>query len=669
MNRKDRRNREGQTASHSAKIVLAALFFLTILLTACGTTVQQRSTGSLVAEAPGESSESETADEEKAGAETESDHSETEMQPAYAADAEIGNRLGEEEWEWHYRDDPQMLSELTGNAWTETAYDDSSWLSGRGTFGSYEGKREEIADGLKPDIYLRQYLPDGKNVPVYYFRARFWAEKPEADTVYNARIVYDDSVIIYLNGTPVHYGNVPVGGYASSDAYGCDEILGDPREETIAVDGGLLKQGANILTVELHQANESSSDIYFAMSGLSSDEDRVAVLRNDTVCLGIGADETQMLVTWQGRGEEGYVEAVKAEDAEGSMPENARTYPAEKAYENDWNTDTFRAVLTDLEPGEEYAYRVVDKAASEIYTFRMPEKGDFSFIVNGDPQIVDESDTRPMENYETLFAYAAQGTEPAFILTLGDQSDKRDDEGLFIRYLSTPLSHEYPIAALVGNHENKSDTFSRFFYMPNMDGETIATSGDMSGDYWFFRNNTLFLCLNTNETDAAVHEAFLEKARAACLERFGEPVWTAAAFHHSLFSVGSHAESDNILERRESLVPLLEKADVDVVFMGHDHTYVRTFLMDGTRPEGEVVPEVTDPDGIVYFTLNCSTGTKYYDITEKEFDYTAVSLQHYLPEMARVDVTDTTFEITVYEKQKDDSVIPVDSFKIIKTGN
>ncbi len=653
--------------AHSAKAVSAALLILMLLLTACGTEAGEPSAGFSDAGISGESSESGMAERESAGEETQPDIPETETLPLYAAYAEDGNRLGETVWEWHYRDDPQVLTELADSAWLEKGYDDSDWPSGRGAFGAYEGKREELADGLEPDICLRQYLPDGKNIPVYYFRALFFADDPDADTIYEARIVYDDSVIVYLNGTPIHYGNVPVGGYAASDAYGCREILENPREEIIAVDGGLLEQGVNIFTVELHQANDSSSDVYFEMSGLASDEDRIAVLRSDTVCLGVGADETQMLITWQGSGETGYVEAAKAADAADGVLQNARTYPAEKVYENDWNACTFRAVLTDLEPGEEYAYRVADKAVSEIYTFRMPEDGDFSFLVSGDPQIVDGVDTRPMENYELLFDYAAQGTEPSFLLTLGDQSDERGNEELFIRYLSTPLSHKYPIAALVGNHENRDDTFSRFFYMPNMDRETLGSSGDMSGDYWFFRDNTLFLCLNTNVGDTEAHETFLKKAAADCRERFGTPVWTVAAFHHSLFSVGYHAESDSILERRETLIPLLEEAGADVVLMGHDHTYTRTFLMDGTKPDGEQAAEVTDPEGIVYFTLNSSTGTKYYDMSEEDYDYVAVGVQNYRPEMARVDVTDTSLTVTVFEEQEDGTAEVLDSFRIVKT--
>ena len=569
------------------------------------------------------------------------------------------NTMMDEEWEWRYTDDLCMLLQVeqSGGAWREMDYDDSDWSVGEGSFGAFDGQRNELDGGQKPDYCLRQYLPDGDNVPVYYFRTRFQADQLNWEDTYSAHISFDDAVIVYLNGSPIYLGNTPDGGYPEEGMYGCAKTCSAPVEDYVEVNAETLREGENILAVELHQSYETSSDIFFHMEPFRLRQEQMMDFRNQTLCLGVGESESEMLVTWQGEGEDGYVEVGESS----AFPDDIQVYAAEKACSNDWDTVTFRAELTDLEPGTEYSYRVNDKGMSGIYTFSMPEDDDdFSFLVHGDPQI-EEDDPEPMECYELLAEAAMDGRDPAFILSLGDQSDSGDDYHLFLRYLSSDLFCEYPLVAIVGNHEEGSEVFSSFFYMPNMDEETEDTSGDMSGDYWFFKNNTLFLCLNSNNSDEEIHEKFLQKAREECEQRFGTPDWVVAAFHHSLFSAGVHAEDDGILKRRERFVPLLEEAGVDVVFMGHDHIYTRTYPMDGVTPVADDSQEVSASEGIVYFTLSSSTGTKLYGLAEEEFDYTALSLQ-----MTRVDVTDTSFDITVYYEDEDGSVKVLDDYRIIK---
>lgn len=395
-------------------------------------------------------------------------------------------------------------------------------------------------------------------------------------------------------------------------------------------------------------------------------EQKEKVSQPDAICLGIGEDEEQMLITWQGAGDQGYVEVAEKNENSDGFPENASVYQAEKAYDNAWGNVTFRAEITDLSPGQEYVYRVTDSATSNVYSFVTPKSGDFSFIVNGDPQISDANNQNPVDIYDSLVEQLSKGKTPAFILSLGDQSDEAGNWRLFSRYLSTKFSAQLPIMPIVGNHEADSDTFSRFFYMPHMDRGTVQSSGDMSGDYWFNMGNTLFYCLNSNNMDIQVHEQFMKEALAGYKACYGEPKWSVAAFHHSIFSVGEHANDDNILERRAAFTPLLETMGIDVVFMGHDHTYARTYPMKGTDPLYETGTEIVDPDGIVYFTLGSSTGTKYYSTSEEYFDYAAVSSEEHYPSMTRADVTDTTFTVTTYRMQDNGELTVLDTYQITK---
>ena len=59
-----------------------------------------------------------------------------------------------------------------------------------------------------------------------------------------------------------------------------------------------------------------------------------------------------------------------------------------------------------------------------------------------------------------------------------------------------------------------------------------------------------------------------------------------------------------------AFVPIFDELDIDVVLMGHDHVYCRTFIMDGLNPMTDVsvydnptYTSVTDPEGGAYVTV------------------------------------------------------------------
>ena len=558
---------------------------------------------------------------------------------------------------WRYTDDPVRLARIRGTEWTAPGYDDSGWLSAAGAFGAYEGKLHEI-DGEEPTVCLRHYLPDGDAVPTYYFRLSFTARPEDILGPLDADICYDDAVLVYLNGQVIFSGNVPAEGYPGPNAYGCGAFLGSPPHETVTLDSSMFTEGVNTLCVELHQAAEDSSDIFFSLGELCWGPAEQGLLRSETLNLGVGADETQMLVTWRGSiREDAYVQLEPWNPDWASFSDAAAVYPAQRAYEDE-GTCTCRAVLTDLAPGE-YVYRAVDEypTLTQRFTVSDPEDG-FFFLCHGDTQIEDDKDA--MADYEALAEHIMAGQTPQLVLSLGDQIDDAGSAGEYRIFTGTPLFKSVPLAAVVGNHEKDSRGFSRVFSLPNMDSDTEDSSGDMSGDCWFFRGSTLFLCLNSNNYDIDAHREFLSRAREACIQRYGQPVWTVAAFHHAVFSAGSHAYDDSILERRGPYADMLTEAGVDIVFSGHDHSYTRSWPMDGETPLAD-----GSDGGTVYFTLGSSTGSKYYSVVGDELEYAAFRSGDEYPAMTRVDVTDDTFTVTTYQKQEDDIVV-LDTYQLIK---
>ncbi|MGN0156925.1 MAG: metallophosphoesterase [Lachnospiraceae bacterium] len=567
--------------------------------------------------------------------------------------------------EWHYLDNPGELALISDKSWNLPEYDDTVWKTGGRSFGSKNGEHQELSGGYMPDVLLQQYLEDGNNIPVYYFRTSISKELVTEKEFYPVSVTYDDSVIIYLNGTPVYYGNTPSNGF-QDDNYGCKESTDAPVTDSFLLTASQFTKEENVLAVELHQANKESSDIYFDLAFLDQISGNKSEFLENSICLGIGEKEDEMLITWQGFGDRGYVEVAKKKENTDEFPEDEVIFQAKEVYDNTWESKTFRAVISGLSPGKEYVYRVMDNTISDIYSFVVPESGSFSFIVNGDPQISDADKQSPIHVYDELIERASENKTPAFILSLGDQSDEADNPDLYVRYLSTKFSTKLPIAPIVGNHERDSDTFSRFFYMPHMDGKTVQSSGDMSGDYWFGRGNTLFYCLNSNSKDVEKHSQFMKEALENYTSLYGEPKWSVAAFHHSVFSAGKHANDDNIVERRELFTPMLTSMGVDVVFMGHDHLYTRTYPMSGTNPLQETGNEIDNPAGIIYFTLGSSTGTKYYDPYDRKTGYAAVSSKEQYPSMTRVDVTDNSFMVSTYSMEDTGELTVLDTYQITK---
>ena len=162
----------------------------------------------------------------------------------------------------------------------------------------------------------------------------------------------------------------------------------------------------------------------------------------------------------------------------------------------------------------------------------------------------------------------------------------------------------------------------------------------------------------------AEHKAFMQDA----IQKNSSAAWKIAVMHHSLFSVASHAYDDDILARRNELAPVFKDLDIDVVLMGHDHVYVRSYMMDGTTPMTDAslydnpdYTSITNPTGILYMTANSGSGSKYYTIRNDEFAYARVKNQERVPNFSVVTVSDNEFTITT---KRVTDLSNVDSFTI-----
>ncbi len=149
-------------------------------------------------------------------------------------------------------------NDAAGLAWTAPNYADGAWASGVAPLGY--GETSGLATNISP-VAPNYTAPDAEPGPAY-FRSTFTATGVTGLTQAFLEIVADDGAVIYLNGveaarfnfplapTPATYGQEALGPTDPGSNYGPIESL----FVRVPIDPALLREGANTLAVEVHQA-------------------------------------------------------------------------------------------------------------------------------------------------------------------------------------------------------------------------------------------------------------------------------------------------------------------------------------------------------------------------------------------------------------------------------
>lgn len=580
---------------------------------------------------------------------------------------------------WKYLDnntDPASgLSSLT--AWTTPDFNDSAWKSAAGKFGAKRGSLTSF-NGFTPTVLLQQYQEEesSKCTPTFFFRTTFNAQNIDQITSVTGTLFHDDAVAVYLNGQLITSADMPDEKH-ENNLYYAGVSAGAPKEASVVLTKdqlkSILKEGSNVLSVELHQDRESSSDIYFEFQNLSlnynenntdgdnsgSNDEKVT---QKSIFLTVGNDTSSQGITWyadtETAGEVQY--AVKTGD---TFPENYLTVPASSTAANEKGFYSNQAVLTGLLPDKEYVYRVKNgDTISDIYSFTSGNNdGSYEFAFVGDPQIGAGSTDSDIEGWNETLKTISSKFNADFLLSGGDQVNTASNETQYTGYINE-LFTSLPSATTIGNHDSGSAAYNQHFNLPNESADKGQTTA--GSDYWFVYENTLFINLNSNDRSTAEHKAFIEEAIAAN----PNVKWKTVVFHHSIFSTASHVDDGDIITRRNELPQVFKDLDIDVVLMGHDHVYTRTYMMDGTTPDTSkgVQSSVTNPTGILYLTANSASGSKYYDIKAPNAEYSAKMDQSYRRTVTDIKVTDTSYTMKTYYA---DDLSLLDEFTIYKADN
>jgi hypothetical protein len=154
---------------------------------------------------------------------------------------------------WKYLDNGSNQ----GTAWKDPGFDDAAWASGRAQLGYGDSDEATTLNGG----------PSGNRFITTYFRHTFDVEDPGLYGGLTVNLLRDDGAVVYLNGNEVFRSNMPQGSVTSTTT-ATDNVSG-PDESAIysqSADPALLEVGSNLLAVEIHQQNTTSSDISFDLS-------------------------------------------------------------------------------------------------------------------------------------------------------------------------------------------------------------------------------------------------------------------------------------------------------------------------------------------------------------------------------------------------------------------
>jgi hypothetical protein len=136
--------------------------------------------------------------------------------------------------------------------WEGELYDDASWQESSAQFGYGEGDEQTIVSyGSDPN---NKYITT-------YFRKSIVVNDTVDFNILSGKVLFDDGVVVYLNGEEVYRANLPQGtvDYNTLAVVAANENV----YESFSIPKGKIKPGVNVIAVELHQNGATSSDISF----------------------------------------------------------------------------------------------------------------------------------------------------------------------------------------------------------------------------------------------------------------------------------------------------------------------------------------------------------------------------------------------------------------------
>lgn len=466
---------------------------------------------------------------------------------------------------WRYLDDGSNQ----GTNWIAAAFDDSGWNEGPAQLGY----------GDNDEATVVSYGPEKTNKYVTtYFRREFVVADPSAFVGVSLEVLRDDGAVVYLNGREILRSNMP-GGTISNRTFAASAVGGASESAFFAdlVSPTNLAAGTNLLAVEIHQSDASSSDISFdlRLTGVTEPTlTRGPYLQIQTMNSAVIRWRTDFM--------------TDSRVAYGTDAASLTNVVADAA-----KTNEHIVQIPGLTPETRYFY--------SIGTSNMVFVGDTNFFLVTAPPIgsvrpvrlwaLGDSGTADVNSRAVRDAYLNfPQTRPVDVwLMLGDNAY---DAGTDAEYQAAVFD-TYPMLLrntflwpTIGNHESdQSHTAVTFPYLDIFSLPANAEAGGVASGtpryYSFDYANVHFVCLDSMTSDRSTNGAMQTWLRTDLQNSTQE--WKIAFCHHPPYTKGSHdsdVESD-LIDMRTKIIPDLESLGVDLLLNGHSHSYERSYLLNG----------------------------------------------------------------------------------------
>lgn len=497
---------------------------------------------------------------------------------------------------WKYNDTGSDL----GSSWKDPAFSDNSWSSGLAELGYGDGDEQTVVS----------YGSNSNNKHITtYFRKVFFASNPSQFQEIVGSIRRDDGAVVYVNGTEVFRTNMPGGSISyqtvasSTVAFGSEDTY-----YNFAFSPGLLTNGNNLIAVEIHQDEASSSDISFNLS-LNGSQNNPIIQVTREAYLNSGTSGS-MIVRWQTD------IPCDSKVRYGTNPNNLNLSASVFPY-----TTEHAVQITGLIPQTTYYYSIgtssneLIPSSNNQYFKTSPLEGTrdtYRFWAIGDAGMSDGNQRAVRDGYliynenRHVDGWIMLG-DNAYGNGISDGTQSCYQTALFTQMYADLISKTVCWPAL-GNHDynnhipfSSSPAYFDIFNLPT-NGEAGGVASGTEKYYSYNYGNIHFIVLDSYDEDRSANGSMATWLVSDLQQTTAE--WLVAYWHHPPYTKGSH-DSDNPIfidgeceDMRENIIPILEQYGVDLVLNGHSHSYERSYLIDshyGTS--GTLTQQMLKDDG------------------------------------------------------------------------
>ena len=261
-----------------------------------------------------------------------------------------------------------------------------------------------------------------------------------------------------------------------------------------------------------------------------------------------------------------------------------------------FNFYQYQADLTGLASGTQYSYRVIvggqNISPESDYKFRTAGPGPFTFLVFGDSGAATAG--------QSAVTLRMVNETPDLVLQVGDIAY---EEGTYDQFKANFFDYYFtllrrtPFFMVPGNHEYYTNNAAPFLSLTSNPAETVPPI-DRNKYFSFDWGDAHFIGLDSNLMGDNTSQKRMLQWLDADLAQTQAP-WKIVYFHHLPFPISQHVGDPLCQAMHDFAMPILEQHGVQLVFDGHEHSYMRTKPMRGGAPvtSGPAVVVVTTGGG------------------------------------------------------------------------